>query len=334
MAYFQTDIVDVTDAFNSIDMESQGAPRLSCDSKPLPSDDFKKYFQVKRELGSGAFGVVSLVSPKKDALESIGLDLPDQLVAKKITKLTKDEEERAFLINEIDMMKQHDFRHGVRCYGAFEDADSFTLIMSLAPGEEMFDIITTPTKAERYAKYYYAIALNIVDAVRELHNAGMVHRDIKPENIYIYIDETKPPQDPSCVHVTLLDFAFACSKAKPTTKMCNQLMGTINYILPGLKARASFKTLQIADWWAVGRIFEFMFLRKWLDSAVKEAFPEIEISAGMRKMLRYMNQIHKLHMPQDSRPAIMTDPVLVPFITSSLATAVHEGVTVVPKGGI
>lgn len=81
---------------------------------------------------------------------------------------------------------------------------------------------------------------NIIVAVQEVHEKGLIHRDIKPENIII---------DKETLKVTLIDFGYA--RAIEKIKVCTKKKGTIFFHAPELLTQGMVTTA--ADCFSLGR---------------------------------------------------------------------------------
>lgn len=90
-----------------------------------------------------------------------------------------------------------------------------------------------------------ALALELAEALRELHSQNIVHRDLKPSNI-LSVNGT----------IKLADFGIAKNNAKPMTKKSFKRYGTRDYAAPeqfaGLDAHPS------ADIYSFGKILVYL----------------------------------------------------------------------------
>ena len=69
----------------------------------------------------------------------------------------------------------------VKLYEVFEDVDSYSLVMELMTGGELFDTIL---EKELYTEKEAAETVRpIIDAINYCHSLNIIHRDIKPENL-------------------------------------------------------------------------------------------------------------------------------------------------------
>ncbi|MBO2447915.1 serine/threonine protein kinase [Actinomadura barringtoniae] len=111
------------------------------------------------------------------------------------------------------------------------------IVMELVHGRSLDDLIRTngPLPADRVAD----IGLQILDALRTAHQAGITHRDIKPANVLLEGDR-----------VVLTDFGIARVDGEAALTRSGALIGTPSFMSPeqvrGLPATAE------SDLWSLG----------------------------------------------------------------------------------
>jgi hypothetical protein len=173
----------------SIEMVSQRYTPASCD---LSLDDLVRH----RVLGEGQFGEVWLVSSKKEEVPK-GMALKIQV---------KDNKSRPAAVKaiweEIKSMKKLEHPLLVSLITAFQDKKRIYMLLTLAHGGELFDIIHQTDEEGNYVSgigekgiFYAAV---VADAIAFMHRQKFVYRDLKPENVLI--DEVGYP--------VLSDFGF------------------------------------------------------------------------------------------------------------------------------
>ncbi|MGR6923524.1 protein kinase domain-containing protein [[Actinomadura] parvosata] len=114
------------------------------------------------------------------------------------------------------------------------------IVLQLVPAPTLADVLATrgPLPPVSVAR----IGLQVLDALRAAHAAGIVHRDVKPANILLDGGES---------HAVLTDFGLATSLEKPVDlTIAGEVVGTPAYIAPE-RARGGPPTPQ-SDLWSLG----------------------------------------------------------------------------------
>ena len=161
----------------------------------LVLDDLNRH----RVLGEGQFGEVWLVSSKKE-------DDPKGMALKMQKKDNNGRAEGVKAVwDEIKAMRKIEHKWLVSLITSFQDTANIYMLMTLAHGGELFDIIHQEDENGDYVsglgdngKFYAAV---IADALAFMHRQKFVYRDLKPENVLI--DDVGYP--------LLTDFGFGTS---------------------------------------------------------------------------------------------------------------------------
>jgi len=128
-------------------------------------------WDLGKELGSGHFAKVYLVTRKSDGIQS----------ACKIIKKPKELKKRALVAMEHKIITEVDHPYAVKCYDAFETDDRMYLFMELMSGGELFDrIVDMGHFTEKMAQ---DVTFKLIGALDYMHKKGIAHRDLKPENM-------------------------------------------------------------------------------------------------------------------------------------------------------
>ncbi len=186
----------------------------------LDGDDIQKpmlgRYQVEKELGKGAMGVVYLGRDPKI----------NRVVAIKTMALSQEFEE-----DELDEVKERFFREAetagrlnhpniVTIFDAGEEHDLAYIAMEFLKGKDLAPY-TKPDNLLPLAKVMEIVAL-AADALTYAHSQNVVHRDIKPANIMYEEDSGS---------VKLTDFGIARITDSSKTKT-GMVLGTPSYMSP------------------------------------------------------------------------------------------------------
>ena len=186
----------------------------------LDGDDIQKpmlgRYQVEKELGKGAMGVVYLGKDSKI----------NRVVAIKTMALSQEFEE-----DELDEVKERFFREAetagrlnhpniVTVFDAGEEHDLAYIAMEFLAGSDLAPF-TKPDKLLPLEKVLNIAALS-ADALSAAHALNVVHRDIKPANIMY---------EPESGQVKITDFGIARITDSSKTKT-GMVLGTPSYMSP------------------------------------------------------------------------------------------------------
>ncbi|GAA5835804.1 hypothetical protein JCM3766R1_005852 [Sporobolomyces carnicolor] len=168
----------------------------------------KKQYKFEEDLGDGAFSTVRQAtwkppkdSPHFDRAAKVGGQIE---VAVKVISKKKLHGDFAPVHEEIEVLKGLDHANMIRLFDWFESKDKYYLVFELASGGDLFSRIWSDGKfTEADAA---SIIVDILEAVKYLHNHSIVHRDLKPENLLYARDGADT--------VMLADFGIAKRLAK------------------------------------------------------------------------------------------------------------------------
>jgi serine/threonine protein kinase len=126
----------------------------------------------------------------------------------------------------------------VSVYDITESEDRPCIVMELVPFPSLRDAVAedgpmTPVQAAR-------IGLDVLAALRAVHEVGVVHRDVKPANILL------GPED----RVVLADFGIARAADSPALTRSGVLVGSPSYLAP--ECARGGRAGPAADLWALG----------------------------------------------------------------------------------
>jgi serine/threonine protein kinase len=173
-------------------------------------------YEVERELGKGAMGVVFLgrdpVIGRRVALKTIRATGEDDSETREFTERFLREAQAAGTLSHPNIVTIHDVGEEV------ETGTSF-IAMEYVEGKNLKQLLKDKVSFsyDRIAE----IVTNVGDALDFAHRRGIVHRDVKPANIILTNDGT----------VKITDFGIAKINSSSLTAT-GQFLGTPNYMSP------------------------------------------------------------------------------------------------------
>ena len=191
----------------------------------MPADElrigaiFADRFRVEAILGSGGFATVYKARDERSG----------QIVALKISHegLTDDPRTRARFDREVRAAEKLQGRHVARLLDSGVDADGYPFTVSELLGGE--DLSTTLDRDGKFTlERAVHLARQVLLALDEAHQHGLVHRDVKPENIRLVrgVDGAEEAK--------LMDFGIAKPELAegPAVTKTGELVGTPRYMAP------------------------------------------------------------------------------------------------------
>jgi serine/threonine protein kinase len=143
-----------------------------------PEPKITDFFIIK-ELGSGSFGRVYLVTHKKTKA---------QYAIKAIDKRDKTNiEEKPYFRREVEVMYKIHHPNVVKLFGHFEDNNYCYFIMEYISKGNIYGLIPQDKKKRLSSQIVASLIKDVISAVYYLHNMNppIIHRDIKPENVLL-----------------------------------------------------------------------------------------------------------------------------------------------------
>uniref|UniRef100_A0A7R9U7E5 Uncharacterized protein n=1 Tax=Pinguiococcus pyrenoidosus TaxID=172671 RepID=A0A7R9U7E5_9STRA len=218
--------------------EASGAPM---DPSPVGDAEVNAKYEFHKVMGKGACGVVykakCRLSGRICAVKAIHLQ---RLSGK--TPLSG-----SALAREAELMQRLDHPSIIKLYEVISCESCLYLVMEIVHGGDLFDRVVAQERfCEADAR---KLMRRILEAVKYLHDEGVVHRDLKLENILMVSKNDN-------TDMKLTDFGLA---AKLNTDGLRTFCGTPQYFAPEvLRRRSTVHGLgrygREADMWSVGVI--------------------------------------------------------------------------------
>lgn len=214
-------------------------------------------YESIKQLGTGAFGVVTLVRCKRTG------ELAAMKQIRKDAMVKKNHRDR--ILAERQLLSELTNEWVVSLHRTFQDQQNLYMVMEYLPGGDLMShLVRMESFSEDTTRFYMA---QLVEAVQAVHRCGFIHRDIKPDNIVL----TRSG------HLKLIDFGLckfdAGVKVQATAseeKLARQStllstrklghsnraqvrssVGTPQYMAPEVMAKHYDHT---SDYWSVGMI--------------------------------------------------------------------------------
>jgi len=237
---------------------------------------------------------------------------PDQTdVAVKIVKKdTSTERGRKVItrtLNEAQLMRQ--LRHKNICgvIGQLETDTNIFLVMEYASNGDLLDRLNTEGPIEENEAK--RIFLQVLQAVKYMHQKGIVHRDIKPENIFFDAKN----------QVLLGDFGFA-TRWSPLQSL-EEYVGTLNYAAPEIVTHTPYTGPEL-DMWGLGALLLAMLTARIPFDAGSEELVAQKITKAKYKLPAGTSEgvqdlIRKLLQPNPLKRATLLDVLTHPWFKTS-----------------
>ncbi|XP_020388027.1 serine/threonine-protein kinase NIM1-like [Rhincodon typus] len=192
------------------------------------------FYQLRGEIGTGNFSKVKL---------GIHCLTKDKVAIKIMNKKQVTQNSQQLFINEILCMEQLHHPNIIRLYEMLETQSRLYLVLEYADGGDLFTKISTNGRFSEYESKF--IFIQIVSAVKHMHDNNVIHRDLKAENVFY--------SAANCVKLGDFGFSAVCPLSEPLNTSC----GSPPYAAPELFKENSYFGIHV-DIWALGILLYFM----------------------------------------------------------------------------
>ncbi|XP_063707400.1 calcium/calmodulin-dependent protein kinase type II alpha chain isoform X5 [Culicoides brevitarsis] len=200
---------------------------------------FSDNYEIKEELGKGAFSVV-----KRCVQKSTSLEFAAKIINTK--KLTSRDFQK--LEREARICRKLQHPNIVRLHDSIQEENYHYLVFDLVTGGELFeDIVAREFYSEADASHCIQ---QILESVHHCHSNGVVHRDLKPENLLL-ASKVKGAA------VKLADFGLAI-EVQGDQQAWFGFAGTPGYLSPEVLKKEPYG--KAVDIWACGVILYILLV--------------------------------------------------------------------------
>lgn len=191
----------------------------------IPHLDTIGPYRVLQELGQGGMGVVHLA-----------LDERGRAVAVKVLRphVAHDADARARLAREVDTLARVRSERIAPVFNADLDAERPYIVTRYVPGPSLEQRVRE--QGPLGPQELLSLARGLVEALRAIHEVGVIHRDLKPGNVLLL------DGDP-----VVIDFGIAHVAESSRMTMTGLVMGTPGYLSPELVEGGD--VTPATDWW-------------------------------------------------------------------------------------
>ena len=204
-------------------------------------------FTFLKRISAGAYARVFLAQKKKTG------DLYAIKVLRRDEVQQKNQMKR--VLAEKDILLQFCNPYIVKFYYSIIGRHNLYLVMEYLPGGDLYSLLQNVGCLDEESTKIYAI--QIILALRYLHQSGIIHRDLKPDNILIGADGKLKLTDFGLSHLGVVDRQSttgnqSVSVQDPSLNVAASLVGTPDYIAPEIILNLPHTFT--ADYWSLGVI--------------------------------------------------------------------------------
>ncbi|XP_033225010.1 calcium/calmodulin-dependent protein kinase type II alpha chain isoform X11 [Belonocnema kinseyi] len=206
---------------------------------PAACTRFSDNYDLKEELGKGAFSVV-----RRCVQKSSGLEFAAKIINTK--KLSSRDFQK--LEREARICRKLQHPNIVRLHDSIQEENFHYLVFDLVTGGELFeDIVAREFYSEADASHCIQ---QILESVHHCHHNGVVHRDLKPENLLL-------ASKAKGAAVKLADFGLAI-EVQGDAQAWYGFAGTPGYLSPEVLKKEPYG--KPVDIWACGVILYILLV--------------------------------------------------------------------------
>lgn len=202
-------------------------------------------YTVIRRIGSGGFGTVYIVydSSTKTRVACKVFDESSQ----------EDHEREASILDRLDSPHIPSYKRSGWC----EKTRFYVIIMEYIDGVTLLEYVKN--NGPLRLKSTLSLLSDVLEALREAHECGIVHLDLKPQNIMISTSAD------GNVRAVLIDFGIASPVNSPMINADEKLLGSLTWLATEVLLGSNIRAQKRMDIQAIGLIASFMLRGKYPD---------------------------------------------------------------------
>ncbi len=181
---YKNSILDYGEAWQDGSIQSESENLCHCQSNTnWQSRHFSDHYNLGTRIGKGSFASVNKCTIKTDTSPN-----PREYAVKIINKQYLSQRELIGLHDEIKILQRISHKNIIKLIDVCNDKKTVSMVLELCNGKDLFDEIVS-SKNNHFSEHKSAeITYSLSNALKYIHNNGIIHRDIKPENILFGMD--------------------------------------------------------------------------------------------------------------------------------------------------
>lgn len=263
---------------------------LTMRSKIKANESLQDHYVAKSVLGGGAFGKVYKCVHKETGVEYACkiVRCCDRTTCDSLNNGEQSASDWRLALNEIDVISRLEHPNVVKMKECFVEGPNVYVIMELLTGGDLLEnLADMGVYREQEALLIFR---QILEAMKYMHENGVVHCDVKMENILLY----SPGE---IEHIKIIDFGMAIKAgAKWQVAAESTIMGTPLYMAPEVVKGTRDAFMPPSDMWSCGVLLHILLTG---EPPIFEETPE-KLYARLAKMRTFKVENRELsNLSQD-----------------------------------
>ncbi len=196
----------------------------NCQDENFDIEDVKTFSDLENPIIiNGRYRVIKKIAEGGTSNIYKALDLEeDRVVALKSIKKNSrvKSAKKRFDLEAENLLKFSDNHNVLKIYEYFKCGNNSIIVMEYLKGSTLKQIIKENKllSIEETLNYLF----QLINALKDMHDQGIMHRDLKPQNIIINFDDT----------LKLMDFGIVQASEDQSITQTNYVVGSVEYMAP------------------------------------------------------------------------------------------------------